>query len=120
MDENPNPLSGNRTAKTKASDVVVRSPDASSLSDSNLLVNVDKAKPPSRTSKWDRRKANKIKRRLQDLETQKAISRCILEALEQRLELAGDQAKPIPSQSSPHSRQQQTAVERSEYADFIG
>ena len=62
MDENPNPLSGNRTAKTKASDVVVRSPDASSLSDSNLLVNIDKAKPPSRTSKWDRRKASTIKR----------------------------------------------------------
>ena len=116
MDENPNPLSGNRTTKTKASDVVVRSPDASSLGDSNLLVNVDKAKPPSRASKWDRRKASKIKGRLQDLETQKAISRCILEVLEQRLELTGDQAKPSPPQSSPHSRQQQTAVERSEYA----
>ena len=32
------------------------------------------------------------------------------------MKLAGGQAKPSPSQSPPHSRQQQTAVERSEYA----
>ena len=37
VDENPKPLSGNRTAKAKVSDVVVRSPDASSLSVSNSV-----------------------------------------------------------------------------------
>ena len=106
MGENPKPLSGNRTAKAKVSDVVVRSPDASSLGDSNPIVNVDKAKPSFRTSKWDKRRANRIKRRLQGLETQQAISRCILENLEQRLKADGDQAKPSPPQSSPHNRQQ--------------
>ena len=83
VDENPKPLSGNRTAKTKVNDVVVRSPDASSLSDSNFIVNVDKTKLTPHTSKWDRRRAVRIKRRLQGLEIQQAMSKCILEKLEQ-------------------------------------
>ena len=44
MDENPKPLSGNRTKKAKVSDLVVRSSDAPNLSDNNLIVNVDKTK----------------------------------------------------------------------------
>ena len=48
MDENPKPLSGNRTKKAKISDVVVRSLDASNLSDSNSAAeNVNKHFPES-------------------------------------------------------------------------
>ena len=50
------------------------------------------------------------------MEIQQAMSKCILENLEQRLKAAEDHAKPSPSQPSPPNRQQQTAVERSEQA----
>ena len=95
---------------------MVRSPDAPSLSDNNSIVNVDKTKLTPHTSKWDRRRAMRIKRRLQGLEIQQATSKCILENLEQRLKAAEDHAKPSPSQPSPPNRQQQTAVERNEQA----
>ena len=97
MDEKPTPLSGKRTAKTKVSDVVVRSPAASSLSDSNFIVNVDKTKLTPHTSKWDRRRVVRIKRRLQGLEIQQATSKCISENLEQRLKVVQDHARQRPS-----------------------
>lgn len=44
MNENAKPLSGNHTRKAKVNDVVVRSPDVPSLSDSKSVANVDKLK----------------------------------------------------------------------------
>ena len=66
MDENPNPLRGNCTGHIKVSDVVVRSPDALSLSSCNNVVDVNKH--PTHTSKWERKRARQTIKRLQRTE----------------------------------------------------
>ena len=83
VDENPKPLSGNRTEKAKVSDVVVRSTDASSLSDSKTVANVEKIKLFPHTYRWERRRVRRNNRRLQGLEIQQAISKFILENVNQ-------------------------------------